>query len=470
MVQPPRSRRRLAALLAAVCGITLFVACTADDERPPRASGSPRTTSPTPSVDPCPGRYTEPDPERPRVALRFGLDAARRVVTGTETIVFTPDLPVRELIFRLWANQPSAARDTRMTVTSARAGSANRFTVESAGAAAGRPGTLLRLPLGREVPAGDAVTATLDFTLVLGAAVFERWGSTGRTAWWGTGHPLLAWERGVGWQTQPATPVLGEYSVSEAARYDVTVDAPTADTVLITGVAEAPVAAGPGRRRWRATNLTARDVSVAVGQFQLRDGVVDGTPVRVGVSSDTPVDPGALLSVTSVAMRKLADLFGPFPYPGMTVVALPSFGRRGIEYPGGFFAGPLLNPVTITHEVAHEWFYGLVGDNQARDPWLDEAFATYAEAVVRDQPDAYRDALDQPEPVGGGTGRFTPDPRAYGAVVYGKGAAALLQARAKAGAPAFDAALRCYVNANAWRIATPADVERALAPVPAART
>ena len=51
---------------------------------------------------------------------------------------------------------------------------------------------------------------------------------------------------------------------------------------------------------------------------------------------------------------------------------------------------------------------------------------------------------------------------------YGKGAAALLAAREAAGPDAFDAAMRCYVNANAWTIATPADVAVALADLPAA--
>ena len=56
----------------------------------------------------------------------------------------------------------------------------------------------------------------------------------------------------------------------------------------------------------------------------------------------------------------------------------------------------------------------------------------------------------------------------YFDVVYGKGAAALLAAREAAGAEAFDAALRCYVDANAWTIATPADVAVALADLPEA--
>ncbi len=56
----------------------------------------------------------------------------------------------------------------------------------------------------------------------------------------------------------------------------------------------------------------------------------------------------------------------------------------------------------------------------------------------------------------------------YFDVVYGKGGAALLAAREAAGPEAFDEALRCYVDANAWSIATPADVAVALADLPAA--
>ncbi len=426
--------------------------------------------TPSPTAAPCPAQYAAPDPDRPRVTLRFGIDTARRTVTGSETVVFTPDQPVRELVFRLWPNSPTAMPGTHMTVNRVQADNlVARFTVESAGAVEKTQGTLLRIPLSREVPTGEAVTAVLDFTLTLGGHAFDRWGTTGRTAWWGTGHPLLAWVRGAGWQTDPATPLLGEYAVSEAARYDVTVDAPARDEVLMTGVPEAPVAAGEGRRRWHAINLTARDVSVAVGTFSRREGVVDGTPVVVAASSDTPTDLTALYAHTTRSVRDLSRLLGPFPYPNLTVVALPSFGERGIEYPGGFFVGPTLTPVTITHEAAHEWFYGLVGDNQARDPWLDEAFATYAEAVVNERETEYQGALGRKERVDTRTGAFATDPNAYAAVVYGKGAAALLAARRETGAPAFDAAMRCYVNANAWRVAAPADVAAAFADLPKAR-
>ena len=60
------------------------------------------------------------------------------------------------------------------------------------------------------------------------------------------------------------------------------------------------------------------------------------------------------------------------------------------------------------------------------------------------------------------------DEAAYYQTVYGKGSAALAAARSAAGATRFNAALRCYVNANAWRIARPADLARALRGLPKA--
>jgi aminopeptidase N len=61
-----------------------------------------------------------------------------------------------------------------------------------------------------------------------------------------------------------------------------------------------------------------------------------------------------------------------------------------------------------------------------------------------------------------------PDPATYFDTVYGKGAAALLEAQAQAGENEFDAAVRCYVDAAAWSIATPDDVATALEDLPEA--
>ena len=61
-----------------------------------------------------------------------------------------------------------------------------------------------------------------------------------------------------------------------------------------------------------------------------------------------------------------------------------------------------------------------------------------------------------------------PAQQQYVARAYDKGGAKLLAAREASGAAAFDAALRCYVDAAAWRISTPRDVGTASADLPAA--
>jgi hypothetical protein len=193
-----------------------------------------------------------------------------------------------------------------------------------------------------------------------------------------------------------------------------------------------------------------------------------GVAVTVGVLPGAELPIAQLAEWTAAAITDLEAHVGPFPYRTLTVALLPDYGG-GIEYPSMIFeATP--SRLVLVHEVAHQWFYGMVGNSQFRDPWLDEAFASWAEAVVDEQSAfGYQAALEIPGEVGASMSAF-PDDGTYMDVVYGKGAAALLAARQAAGPEAFDAAIRCYVDATAWSIATPDDVAAALADLPAALT
>ena len=320
------------------------------------------------------------------------------------------------------------------------------------------------VPLGREVPAGQQVTAQVGFTLTLGQQAFDRFGRLQQYAWWGSGQPLFAWERGVGWHREPLLQFTAESATSEAAAVDLTVTAPAAYTVLSSGTQDPPAAAGAGRRRWHAVADRARDVSVAVGPFVLGEQTVAGPRVVVGVPPGGR--PDALLAEATRAVRELSRRLGPTPYPVINLARLP-LGGGGIEYPGSILMLDSSRLVTV-HEVAHQWFYGMVGNSQARDPWLDEAFASWAQEVV-DGTSNDR-ALGLPGRVGDSTASYGDDEQGYYTTTYGKGAAAIAAAREAAGPVRFDAAIRCYVNANAWRIARPADLAAQLAALPAAVT
>ena len=131
------------------------------------------------------------------------------------------------------------------------------------------------------------------------------------------------------------------------------------------------------------------------------------------------------------AITELAKLFGPFPFPSLSVARLPAQGG-GIEYPSSILMLDGSRLVAV-HETAHQWFYAMVGDSQALHPWLDEAFAQYAEQLVdgSQDPSGLRCA---------GPGRRVDRvvrrrrDRATTSTTYNKGAAALEAARNAAGA------------------------------------
>jgi hypothetical protein len=398
------------------------------------------------------------------VSLSFVVADTKATVTGTERVTFTPDLPTDRVVFRLWANAPNprryggSSRVTRLAVD----GKAVTFT-------ASRDGTGVQAPLGRTAGPGTPLTVDLAFELTLPSGANERLGHRGGLAWFGSGFPLLAWERGRGWATEPATAAFAEAATSETFRLaDLAVDTAPGDVVLATGSAGRTA----GRVRHRSAEAV-RDVVVAVGPFRTATADVGGVPVTVGVAPGLPDDPGRLVGLHRAAIGGVSRRFGPFPYASLDVAVVPDLDG-GVEFPAAILLGTRQDrDATLVHEVAHEWFYGLVGDNQARDPWLDEAFATYAEALVRGTAGRYLSASVPSagrNRVGAPMTYWEPRTSIYYRSVYVQGAAALLRARSVAGAAAWDRAMRCYVAANAHRVATPKDVQRAFAAFPGALT
>jgi hypothetical protein len=83
--------------------------------------------------------------------------------------------------------------------------------------------------------------------------------------------------------------------------------------------------------------------------------------------------------------------FGEYPYEHVTVVD-PAYGAGagGMEYPTLFTSGTRLfaredmhQPEGVTvHECGHQFWYGLVGNNEFEAAWLDEGFNSYTDSEV----------------------------------------------------------------------------------------
>jgi hypothetical protein len=90
---------------------------------------------------------------------------------------------------------------------------------------------------------------------------------------------------------------------------------------------------------------------------------------------------------TAAALKYYGTWFGPYPYGHVTIVD-PAYrsGTGGMEYPTLFTGGTRwLSPAAIrspegvtVHEMGHQFWYGIVGNNEFEYAWLDEGFNTYS--------------------------------------------------------------------------------------------
>lgn len=421
------------------------------------------------------------DKSKPTVTLCFAFSSDRTEANGREQVTFTPDLKVCELIFRLWPNRPvTGTKGTKLTITKARVAEKDiKPTLTAAGAASGTPGTLASLKLPACVNAGTTIAANLEFTLDLVNGTNERVGYDGAAdvAWAGSAYPLLAWVPAKGWATEPAVTLYGETTTSTV--YDLTellVVTNTGDTVMGEGT-EGKVEPGANGTETHSFSAPAvRDVAVTVGSFARVDTEVDGIKVHLAIPrAGAKATSQQWSSAIAQGIRALTAELGTFPYPQIWLSVVPDI-RGGIEFPSSVLYGDTppenLLPL-VTHELAHQWFYALVGNNQATSPWLDEGFATYATAVATGDE---KDYMSFPIPprvknkVGESMSWYSAlgSPDLYTAGVYQQGAKMLLEARAATGDAKFTALTKAYIKADTNKIATPAAVKKAYASSPAA--
>jgi hypothetical protein len=319
-----------------------------------------------------PDGYPEPWADRPRYTARLAIPAGTGPVTGEVTVRFVPDADTDRLVFRLWPNAPRLGRaGGRSEVTAAFVeGVLTPGTYEPGGAAPGRPGTIFSLP--GTFPAHRPVTARVEFRLSMPGPVNDRVSRIGATYRLGSVIPVLSWVRGDGWQLAPAVDSYSESAASEVADWDVRVEAPAGSTVLATGTE-----VEPGRfsaeavRDWAATVAPMRTAEVAAQGGK--------TTVVVGVAANASGDPAALARLAASTLDGMGARWGEYPYPRLTVGVSPSL-TGGIEFPTHIHFGASARRSSLVHEIAHQWFYGVAGNDQWRDPWLDEALATYGEA------------------------------------------------------------------------------------------
>jgi hypothetical protein len=368
-------------------------------------------------------------PQPLRYSLDLAYDAERFALAGDERIALrnTGPEPRSAVWLRTWANAfgDCDRRFVDVQVTSGgRAGEQRRNC------------TALEVRLPEPLAPGAETTVGLRIE-VRAPARPDRFGRFEGAAYFGNALPLLAVADEDGWSLPPYT-FRGESFFSLAGDWDVRLRLPPGVRAATTGAERDGTIRAEG----------ARDFMIVAGPLRETTERAGGVTVRHWSTESGGDDAQRALGAARRALASYGRWYGPYAREELDIVAGPRSVSRGaglaMEYPE-----LVISPASfgiLGHEIAHQWWYGIVGDDEYAEPWLDESFANYSifrlgGRFPRCPPRPYRPPLTSSmaefERAGGD---------AYVRVVYRGGACSLRMLERAFGRARFTALLRSVVR------------------------
>ena len=195
---------------------------------------------------------------------------------------------------------------------------------------------------------------------------------------------LVPYTDNVGWHTWEHHTV-GDPTVYDIANFDVRI---SADPNLVIAAPGEITQSGP--ERYYQLHNARSFAFTASPEYQVIETSVDGIPVFSYYLPPYAEGAQAVIDTASQAIPLFSSLYGPYPTTGLVIAQNAYYGS--MEYTGFISMSdfayktyqntPTSLLINLTaHEIAHQWWYGAVGNDQVYEPWLDESFAKYSELL-----------------------------------------------------------------------------------------
>ncbi len=358
----------------------------------------------------CPAQAGEPPSWLPKYDLNIQIDTTMRTGTVTERVTWTnkADTAISEIVFNAHAHYTIPDNDIptlakileilRMSPSEAMSFDGPALDVVQVKIADREVSfhfqadnqTALVVPLPRALQPGESVTLEMHLTLKIPAKK-GRWGQWEGVTTLAQWLPVVAVHDKGAWQPAPFIPWHQPF-FNEAGQYTVRIDLPADQKLACSGYIQESKDLGNGWLRHTVAPICLRDFAIICSaRFQEYTDTITppgSSPVRIRVLAlpEHEFYAQKALETAAQAIPVYNQWFGRYPYPQFTV-AEAYFGWNGnecgslvmIDY--RMFGMPHIAheylDYLVSHELCHQWWYGVVGTNGYAETWMDEGLATY---------------------------------------------------------------------------------------------
>ena len=468
-------KQKMTIILILIAG-SLLSACNrapASSTPPAETATSMPTSSPTPTAAPTETPSPTPTPlplngQQTQYFIEATIDYYNRFITASSRAVYTnkSDVPLDELVFVVYPTIFQNAIYIK-TLRWGDGSSINNFRWES---------HRMIIPLDVPLMPGEQIEIRHDFELYMP----DREGTFGQTgrqlnlAYWFPYIPPVDDEGN--WLVNEISlinsQIVGEHLVFESADFEVALQFTDRRENMKIAAPALPVEVA-GLIRYDLD--LARTFTFSISDiFTIAEREVKGIKI---LSYTFPTEAAAGEAAADIAVDAVSlysQHFGDLPRDLISVVEADFL--HGMEFDGlillsrGFYmfynGTPETNLTIITpHEISHQWFFSLVGNDQALEPWLDESLATYSEAIFYEEyypelvPWWWENRVDGHQPSGFVDNNIYLEQgyEAYRDSVYLNGAHFIQDLRDTIGDDAFFNFFKDYIQLKRYSIATSAD-------------
>ncbi len=418
--------------------------------------------------------------------INVKFDEPNKTFTSTETVKFTNTYGknLNSLVFHLYADSYGSI-ETMPTIGMQKEklekeeiGDINitKVTIGKSEVKFTQDKQILKITPTADIKSNETIDIKIEFTLKLPMSQ-NRLGYYNKVYSATNWYPIISIydTKTNTWDENPFHPV-GESNYSDIANYNVSINVPDNMELASTGTTKSSKKEKNATKTYEITAEKVRDFAfimspnfkvitkkaddITVNSFYLYDG-----------NEETTQRAEELLDLTIDAIKFFGKNFGKYPYKEFDTVETHVQGFA-MEYPQLIQMGkyhPRYNDEitfveeSIVHEIAHQWWYVTVGNNEFENAFLDESLTAFSTAYYFEKTQGKYSSAGVAISLRSGMDYFrggsTPinasvaemNPNEWGRIVYKMGALVFENLRQKVGEEKFLEIIKTYYAENSFK-------------------